>query len=319
MINSVTRDALLGEAKRRGWKTEEIGPKAFILRITDDKGRSQLFHGSKPQLSSSVGARICADKQVSADYIESLGYRMPNTEAVESLPDAKEFLVQHKTIVLKPADAEKSKGVTTDIKNTSQLTEAFDIAKQYSPSGQVLAQKQLNGNLYRLLIINGRLVAAAHRTAATITGDGIHTVKELIEIENQDPRRGNNSNTPLGFISVDQAVAYIGTEGIQRVPEQAEQVRVSAIESVSAGGQSRDVTHEVHQEWESVTSKISSSLGLFVCGFDIITPAIGDTPGDFLPILEMNAMPGFKIHLYPTGGGQPVNLPAILLDELFPA
>lgn len=319
MSNSITRQSLLDVANKRGWRTEVIGTNDYLLKITDQHGRMQLFHGSTPLLNSHLGARVCLDKELSLKYITHLGYSVPAYKTIDSVDEAAEFLDLHESIVIKPVDGSQSAGVTVDIRKAEQLADAIRFAKDSSASGRVIAQKFLEGRLYRVVIVDGQVVAAAMRTAPTVVGDGHSSVHELIQQKNEDPRRSKAIDSPLKPIDIHASTTFLGQNEMVRIPTSGEQVRVAAIDSISVGGESREMTEEVDKTWAEHLARITTSLSLFICGFDIICDDMAlPIVNNYLPILEMNSMPGFKLHSYPTAGGEVIDLAAIVLDKLFP-
>jgi cyanophycin synthetase len=314
VANSITRQLIKAEAERRGWKVEG----GFFCQVTDNTGRLELFYGSRPLRSSANGVKLCYNKNLTLQYVESRGYKVPPYMVVDQLSSpSKEFLAKHKLIVAKPIDGERSIGVTVNIESEEALTSAIDHAVKNSSRGQVVLQGQLAGKLYRLFVLNGKLVAAAHRKAPEVIGDGEHSIRQLIELLNDDPRRGDDSTTPLKKIKLTDAEAFLG-ETLASIPAPGQAVRVSALDSISAGGEAVNVTDQVHPDWHKAVADITVPVALFVCGFDVMCEDISQPLNDqYLPLLEMNSSPGLKLHQYPTGGGEPVNLAKILLDETF--
>lgn len=318
MSDSVTRRLLKAEAQRRGWAVETIGRDDYFLKVTLPDGRSELFRGSRPSRSSANGFVVSKYKDLTVQFAEGLGYKMPAFTLLEQIEQPAEFMHEYGVIVVKPADGGKSEGVTVGVDTGEKLTKAIAYAKQFSLSGKVLLQQQLEGKLYRLTVINGKFVAGAQRRAPQVNGNGQQTVRELIEELNRDPRRGKGSDTPLKKVSLELAEEYLGADEMQRRPDAGETVRVSALDSVSAGGEAINVTESVHDDWRRFCSLITQESGQFIAGFDVMCDDIAlPLEGYYVPMLEMNSSPGFKLHQYPTGGGEPVELAPILFDELF--
>lgn len=320
-VDSVTRSLLVAEAERRAWKVEFIGHDEYFCKITDQRGHSELFRGSRPLRNSANGLVIANNKDLTMEYAEYLGFQVPDYVTIDSTGQptkAVAMLDKHNQVVVKPIDGQQSVGVTIGVREPGQLAEAVALARSHSRSGQVMVQEQLTGKLYRLLVINGRVIAAAWRKAPTVTGDGRHTVQELVEIINQDPRRGTDIDTPLKKIKLADVSEWLGKAGTERVLPEGEDLKVIGIDSVSAGGESVNVTGQVHEGWKRALAALADGIGLFVCGHDIICDDISKPMADnYLPLLEMNSAPGFKLHSHPTGGGEPVDVARILLDELF--
>lgn len=316
MANSITRQLLLDEASKRGWKVEIIGPRAQLCKITNAAGESELFSGSRPMRSAANGRLITVYKNLTLSFVESLGYTVPAYAIIDTLDEAQRFLEQYQKVVIKPIDGSQSKGVTVGISSPEQLVEALQIAQAQSVAGRVIIQKQIEGKLYRIFVLDGTVPVVTERRAAHVVGDGIATVQQLVEILNADPRRGDGSDTPLKRVSLDAVGTYLGAENVLRVPAVAEVVRISDIESVSAGGDAVNVT-DVHQSWRDAACHITKQTGLFLAGFDVMCEDIAEPlVGSFLPLLEINSSPGLKIHEYPSTG-QPVHLAPLIFDALF--
>jgi cyanophycin synthetase len=319
MANSVTRTLILAEAVRRGWKTETIGPNAYFCKIIHPDGRWNLLHGTSTMRNSAPGQSIAKYKNLTMDFVKSYGYEVPPYELVESDTQALDFLEQQGTIVVKPVDGQRTEGVSVAVRSPEKLAAALRYAQANSESQQAMLQTHLSGNLYRLLVLDGQFVAGSWRRAAVVVGDGQHSVRQLIELANADPLRGHGVSTALKTIDLEQAVEHLGDERLASIPEAGARVVLSAIDSVSAGGEAINVTDKVHEDWRRVTIQLANEAGLFICGYDVMCSDISQPiQNNYLPLLEMNAAPGMKIHEYPTGGGDPIHLAPLLLDALFP-
>jgi cyanophycin synthetase len=320
-MKSITRQAIINEVERRGWIYETLladGDGVFI--VTDDKGRSSIARGARFANSSGNGIHICKLKNLSYVFLESLGYTVPEYHVVKDSESANDFLRQYSKVVVKPIDAEQSRGVSVNITNEGELSRAINLAESASYTGKVVLQRQVDGKLYRLLVVNNSLFAAAYRRAAFVVGDGASTVRQLIEQKNLDPQRSEKDATPLKKIKIDDALHHLGVSGLEKILPLGEELEVVAIASISAGGEAEDVTDKVHPFYKQAAEHITSSLGLGIAGIDIITDDI-TTPeeqDDYFPIIEINSLPGFKLHLYPTAGGIPRNPSAAVLDAAFP-
>lgn len=318
MANSITRTLLLDEIKRRGWQAETIGHQAYFLKVIHPDGRHVMLHGTMPTQTSSIAYQIAKKKHVTMDFVASLGYRTPAYAIVNDANAAAEFLAQHPKVVVKPADGERTLGVTVGLTDPQALPAAFASAQAHSETGQVIIQEHLEGKLYRLMVIDGKFVAASWRRAATVVGDGQSSIEQLIVLANQDPRRGKGTDTPLKQIDAVYAKDFLGEAVFTSVPSAGEAVTVSDIDSVSAGGEAQNVTDQVSASWQEACIHIAQEAGLFVAGYDVICDDIAQPlQQGYVPLLEVNAGPGMKLHEYPSGGGEPIHLAPILLDALF--
>jgi cyanophycin synthetase len=304
---------MIKEAKRRGWSVSYFGPEEYFYEISTPAGKHCIYRGSMPQGGSWFGNRVARHKLLTNEYLQDRGFKVAPFLAFSDEASAETFLQTHHPIVVKPENAAKSMGVTVGVETLEQLQKAVEQAKQYSE--QVILQKQLTGKLYRILVIRGVFCAATHRRAAFVAGDGAQTIRQLITKKNADPLRTEDGN-PLTKISIEAAGRYIGQERLDTVPAQGEEVVLSAIDSLSCGGEAADVTDTIHQDYVGFAEKIARELGLPACGLDVMMPdsSVPLEAHAIFPVLEVNSIPGFKMHYYPTAGGKPRDVAAALLD-----
>lgn len=316
---SITRQAIIDEVERRGWRFELFDERGICYKVIDNHGRSAIGRGGRFLFSSVNGVVVANDKVMSYDFVRSLGYQLLEYTLPADDIEAKQFLEKHKRVVVKPLDAEQSRGVTVDVTSEDVLRDALSFARSESRSSGALLQRQIEGKLYRILIINNKLFAAAYRRAAYVVGDGVSTVRELVIEKNQDPLRSSNYTTPLKTIDVAAAQEFVGFSTFDSVLEKNQEIEVSSIPSVSMGGEAEDVTDQVHESYVQASVAIANNLGLGICGVDIITNDISTPRTDGLfPLIELNSLPGFKVHLYPTAGGKVRNPAPAVLDAAFP-
>src|SRR5690606_32991302 len=205
------------------------------------------------------------------------------------------------------------------ITNYNDAVVAFKAAKEVSH--KIIVEKYITGEDYRLLVINNVLVAASKRTPAHVIGDGLSTIKELVEKENSDPRRGYGHENVLTQITINDLTRTILTAigyTEDSVPLEGEMVILKDTANLSTGGTAEDVTDIVHPANVSMAERISKIIDLDICGIDIMTTDISkpleETGG---AVLEVNAGPGFRMHLAPTIG-LPRNVASPVVDKLFP-
>lgn len=221
--------------------------------------------------------------------------------------------------MIKPIDGNHGRGVTTNIEDREQAIKAMENAKRISNS--VIVEQYITGEDYRILVINYRMVAAAKRLPAQVTGDGLHSVRALIDQVNADPRRGYGHEKVLTSINVD-TITMKQLEAQQldldAVPEAGRTVVLKDTANLSTGGTSVDVTDMVHPSIVFMAERISRVIGLDICGIDFITKDISkpvsETRG---AVIEVNAGPGFRMHLAPAEG-LPRNVAAPVIDMLYP-
>ena len=222
-------------------------------------------------------------------------------------------------LVIKPIDGNHGKGNTTNITTREQALKAFEAAKVYSRS--VIVERFITGFAFRILVINHKFICAALRTPASVIGDGEHTIQWLLDETNKDPRRGYGHEKVLTQITVDGSTMKMLEEKgytLETVPPKDELVLLKTTANLSTGGTSTDVTDEVHPANIFMCERISKIIGLDICGIDIMatdlrTP-VSENGG---AILEVNAAPGFRMHIDPAVG-LPRNVAEPVIDMLFP-
>jgi cyanophycin synthetase len=224
-------------------------------------------------------------------------------------------------VVVKPLDGNHGRGVTLDIEDVETVRGAFDRALQQSRGGSVVVEQMIVGNDYRFLVVGGRMAAVAQRVAAQVLGDGTHSVRELVDLVNADPRRGLGHEKVLTRMRIDdEAERLLKEQGrsLDDVPEEGDVVRIAATGNMSTGGSAIDRTWDAHDDNIDIAEEAARVVGLDVAGIDFLAPDISkpvrETGG---AIVEVNAAPGFRMHTHPTEGeAQYVAKPVI--DLLFP-
>jgi cyanophycin synthetase len=222
-------------------------------------------------------------------------------------------------IVIKPLDGNHGKGASINVQNLEDAKAGLTHAKNYSR--RVIVEKFITGFDFRVLVIDNKLVAAALREPAHVKGDGVNTIQQLIDETNKDPRRGYGHENVLTEITVDRDTTDLLTKkgyDLNTVPTKDEIVYLKSTANLSTGGTSVDVTDMMHPENIFLCERIARVIGLDVCGIDIMAPnltqPLKETGGC---ILEVNAAPGFRMHLAPSEG-LPRNVAAPVIDMLYP-
>ena len=222
-------------------------------------------------------------------------------------------------IVIKPLDGNHGKGASINVKTREEAVDGLAYAKKYSH--RVIVEKFITGYDFRVLVIDNKLVAAAKREPAHVKGDGTHTIQQLIEETNKDSRRGYGHENVLTQIDVDRDTTDLLVKlnyTLETVPKKDEVVYLKSTANLSTGGTSIDVTDMMHPENIFLCERISRVIGLDICGVDImaenLTQPLKENGGC---ILEVNAAPGFRMHLAPSEG-LPRNVAAPVIDMLYP-
>ena len=271
-------------------KTSNI---AVDIACNKEETKRMLDNASIPVASGS----ICVDEEDLEDTIRKIGY----------------------PIVIKPLDGNHGKGASINVSNWEDAKSGLAFAKEYSR--RVIVEKFITGFDFRVLVIDNKLVAAAKRVPANVIGNGKNTIQELIDTTNLDPRRGYGHENVLTEITVDRdTLDLLGKLNytLETVPTNGEIVFLKSTANLSTGGTSVDVTDMMHPENIFLCERISRVIGLDICGVDImaknLTQPLKETGGC---ILEVNAAPGFRMHLAPSEG-LPRNVASPVIDMLYP-
>ncbi|AGC78586.1 cyanophycin synthetase [Nonlabens dokdonensis DSW-6] len=272
--------------------------------------------------TSSIGVELACDKEDTKFLLEQAEVEVPRGDIIRrerSLEEACNYVGY--PLVIKPIDGNHGRGITVDINNYDEALVAFHHAKDSSKSGAIIVEKFIKGADYRLLVINNKLVAGAIRTPAHVIGDGKSTVQELIDKVNSDPRRGFGHENVLTKITTNELTQTIIKDAgytLDSVIAQGERLILKDTANLSTGGTAEDITDIIHPANVSMAERISKIIDLDICGIDIMTTDISqplsETGG---AVLEVNAGPGFRMHLAPTTG-LPRNVAAPVIDKLFP-
>jgi len=270
--------------------------------------------------TSNIAVDIAGDKEETKNLLEAAEVPVPKGVVIHTeggLNDAIERLGY--PLVIKPVDANHGKGNTTNIINREQALKAFEAAKPYGRN--VIVEKFITGFDFRALVVNYKFICAALRTPASVTGDGVNTIQYLINETNKDPRRGYGHEKVLTQITIDQFTQKMLDDvgyTLETVPANGELVLLKPTANLSTGGTSTDVTDEVHPANIFMFERIARIIGLDICGIDIMVKdlrsPLNETGG---AILEVNAAPGFRMHIDPSEG-LPRNAAEPVVDMLFP-
>jgi len=305
------------------------GIPAMYLRSEDvvqwGQGRKQLRGRSTVLHRDSVkDTELTSYKDRSKAFLEDLGLPVPRGHIVFSLEDAEAAAeATGYPVVLKPVAGHKGQGVTTGVRAPHEVKYAFDVAREASdsPHDGIIVEQQIAGTDHRLLTVKGRFVAALQRIPAYVSGDGRHSIEELIQIENARPERADTPRSPMGKITVDEdLVQFLGERGLslRDVPEEGREVVLRRVANISAGGVSVNVTDVIHPLNIKLAEDVAKFLDVLALGIDLLAEDISRpwTEGS-CAIIEINAGPGVFMHLVPARG-QSIDVPALILRSVFP-
>jgi cyanophycin synthetase len=310
--------SIVEEAESRGIPFIRLNEQSLVqLGYGVHQQRIQATTTAKTNM---IAVDIAGNKKATKQLLGDMGIPVPRgyliyeEDELESTIKAVGF-----PVVIKPLDGNHGKGATIGIENLEEACAAFHKAFEYSK--YILVEKMLAGKDFRALVVNNRLIAVAERTPAHVVGNGKNSIRELIDEINSDPRRGYGHENVLTQIVVDgQTERLIAAKHytLETVLPEGEILYLKTTANISTGGTAIDRTDEVHPENAFMFERIAKIVGLDVAGIDIIAPNISEplreTGGG---IIEVNAAPGFRMHLAPSEGiGR--NVAEHVVDMLFP-
>lgn len=332
----VTAD--IDEIKRLYCK-EKIGPSTGSIinearkrdipsLCVEECGYIQLGYGKKQKRvqatltgqTSCIAVDIAGNKDETKRLLAQGFVPVPAGGVVESVEGLKALVDDLGfPLVVKPLDGNHGKGATINVEAFEEVLSAFHRAKEFSQ--KVVVEQYIQGYDFRILVVNNKMVAAALRTPAHVVGDGVRTVKQLVDATNDDPKRGGEHENVLTAIRIDDVcLEHLAKQGytLEGVPQAGEKVYLKPTANLSTGGTAEDVTEEVHPKNVSLFERIARIVGLDICGIDVLAPTLrtplNESGG---AVIEVNAAPGFRMHLDPTVG-QPRNVAKPVIDMLFP-
>lgn len=282
--------------------------------------RMRRIQAAETDRTSAIAEGIAQDKDLTRKLLAAAGVPVPQGRPVDDADDAWAAALEVGVpVVVKPQDGNQGRGVATNLTTREQVFRAYAAAREESDS--VIVEQYAPGSDYRLLIVGGRLVAAARREPAHVVGDGEHSVAQLVEIVNRDPRRGEYHATSLSRIEIDTvALGVLQDQGYttESVPPAGQTVLIRRNGNLSTGGTAIDVTERVHPEVVARAVDAARMVGLDIAGIDVIareiTRPLEEQAG---ALVEVNAAPGLRMHLEPSAG-VPRPVGEAIVDMVFP-
>ncbi|HEY2881573.1 MAG TPA: cyanophycin synthetase [Pirellulales bacterium] len=300
--------AIVAAAVARGIPAHRLNEGSLVQFGWGSKQRRIV--ASETDRTPAMAEMIAQNKELTRSLLHSIGVPVPEGRPVESADDAWEAASDiGLPVVVKPQDGNQGRGVATNLRTKEQVLAAYASARE--ESREVIVEKHAPGADFRLLVIGDELIAAAKRQPAQVHGDGRHTVQELVDIVNADPRRGEDHATCLSKIPLDAVSMQVLTEqgfALDSVPPDGQTVFIRRNANLSTGGTATEVTDFVHPEIANRCIEAARMVGLDVAGVDVVCEDIGrplEQQGGV--IVEVNAAPGLRMHLQPSfGNSRPV-------------
>ena len=328
------RDSFILYAQRRAF-----GPStASLVRAAEERGIPwirlnrqslvQFGHGKFQQRiqatttsrTSNIAVELASDKEETNSILRDLGLPVPAQRLVRSVSEARAAAEKiGYPVVLKPLAGNHGRGVSINLRTPEEVDTAFEKAREHGRN--VVVESYIDGYDHRLLVVNGKLVAAAKRVPGHVVGDGGHTIEQLVEIVNRDPRRGVGHEKVLTRLELDhQAERLLTKLGYTRdtVPAKDEVVFLRSTANLSTGGTAIDVTDVIHPDNREMAERTIKAIGLDIGGVDFLTRDITESYRDVGGgICEVNAGPGFRMHVAPSEG-TPRDVAGPVIGMLFP-
>lgn len=297
------------------------------LRL-DQHSLVQFGHGKYQQRiqatvtshTSHIGVEIAQDKELTNKLLEDVGLPVPRQRVVRSVEGAIEAARRLRfPLVVKPLDASHGRGISIGLQTEEEVRVAF--AKAAEHRSYVIVEEFIPGRDHRVLVVKGEVIAVAERVPGHVVGDGIHSVAQLVDAVNRDPRRGVGHENVLTRIVIDHQAERLMEQagvGLDTVLEQDRILYLRSTGNLSTGGTAIDRTDQIHYENQQIAYRAAQIVGLDVAGIDFITPDISRPVSEVGGgIVEVNAAPGFRMHVAPSEG-KPRDVAGPVIDMLFP-
>ncbi len=283
------------------------------LRLLDSANLFQLGWGSRQKrlqatitgATNSIAVGIASDKQLTKALLDGAGVPVPEGDVVTTVEAAQRIARRlGRPVAIKPLDANQGKGVTVDCVGPDAVARAFEFARKHGR--RVIVEEYLRGRDYRVLVTGGKIAAASWRRPPHVTGDGKSTIRELVELENRNPARGDGHTNILTRIPLDaltdETLARQGYD-LDTILADGVSADLRGNANLSTGGTAEDVTDLLPEETRDICIRAARTIGLDVAGIDIICEDIArPLRAQRGGIIEVNAAPGIRMHQYPSRG-----------------
>jgi cyanophycin synthetase len=313
----ILTEALVAAAAARGIPWMRLSPSASLVQLGHGHHR-RMLQGTTLDSTGHLAYMLGMNKEITARLLTTCGLPVPVGIEVSDADEAETAAKQlGYPVVVKPVHGMKGLNVFVGLSSAGDVRSAFEKA---AGMGRVLVQRLVRGEDHRLLVVGGRLVAAAHRIPAQVIGDGERSVAQLVEALNSDPRRGSGYDTVLVWVTLDEeAQRLLRDAGLapESVPAAGQTVRLRRTANLSTGGTAEDVTDSIHPDNRRMAEEAAQAIGLDVAGVDFITTDITRSYREVgSAILEVNPGPGLRPH-WVSNPDRDVVGP--ILDLVFPA
>lgn len=310
--------AIVDAAIERGIPVTRIG-KGSILQLGYGKYHKKM-EGTLSDRTSCISVDIACDKVISKELLSQVGIPVPKGTVCMKLDEAKEAAREIGfPIVIKPINGNQGKGVSLNIQSIDEIPDAFRIAAEISEN--ILVEEYVKGNDYRVLVVGNQIAAVSLRVPAHVMADGKHTIAQLVELKNRDERRGECHEKPLTKIKIDEiSMNVLKKQGYtpDSIAKNGLRIYLKANANISTGGEAIDVTERIHPYNQELAIRAAKTIGLDIAGVDFTCLDISKPL--YLHngvIIEINASPGIRMHLFPSKG-KSRKIGNAIVDMMFP-
>jgi len=320
----LSTQAVIEDAIKNGIKVDVIDENDQFIRLENKDHIEYVKNGNMTSKDSYISPLIMENKVVTKKVLAEKTFRVPKGYEVSSLDEAiqKFNYIKNKPIVIKPKSTNFGLGITIFKNGTSSL-ENYSKAVEFAlkEDKDILIEEFIEGTEYRFFVIEGKTEAVLLRVPANVVGDGKHTIRELVEIKNSNPLRGDAKKTPLKKIELGEIEKLqLAEQGLNfdSILPKNEVAYLRENSNISTGGDSVDKTDAVHESYKKLAVEITDAMMAKVCGVDLIIPDITEEiNGENYGVIEANFNPMMMMHIYPHSG-KSRRLSLNVLKMLFP-
>ncbi|HDR1156211.1 TPA: bifunctional glutamate--cysteine ligase/glutathione synthetase [Pasteurella multocida] len=307
----LSTQALLFDVIQKGIHTEILDENDQFLCLKHGDHIEYVKNGNMTSHDSYISPLIMENKVVTKKVLQKAGFNVPHSVEFTSLEKAvaSYALFENRAVVIKPKSTNYGLGITIfqqGVQNREDFAKALEIA--FREDKEVMVEDYLVGTEYRFFVLGDETLAVLLRVPANVVGDGVHSVAELVAMKNDHPLRGDGSRTPLKKIALGEIEQLqLKEQGltIDSIPAKDQLVQLRANSNISTGGDSIDMTDEMHESYKQLAVGITKAMGAAVCGVDLIIPDLKQSASPNLSswgVIEANFNPMMMMHIFPYAG-----------------
>lgn len=316
---SLGTSIVVEEFRKREYEVKKLPIGENIISVS--KGKKEIImSGTNANINLSISSSFAKKKNFTNYFCKINKIPVPKHIVCSNLKQVKNAGNKIKfPVVIKPTNLACGKGIVVNMKNMKDLLYESDIALQ--KYDEIAVEKYIHGNDHRLLVVDGKFVSAVMRIPATVKGDGINSIRKLINIENKNSLRGLGYTKPLVKIEIDEETNKLLIKNgytLDEVPEKGEIIYLKETSNQSKGGETKVVTNLVHKDYIDLAERAAKVLGLRYAGVDVVTRDISKPNDNMGKIIEINSFPGIDMHKYPSSGdGDDIGKPIVDMIEKY--